>query len=279
MTLDHSLVGADLKGGTETWDSTATLLYAVAVGAGRDDPIADLALTTENSIGIAQQALPTFATLLGGRVPPVGDFDMTKFFHAGQGLTVHRPLPPAGSAIPTYRVDGIDEKRSGVLVRTSTDLHDADSGELLCTTASDFFIRGETGSAGTPGAAADWSLPDRAPDAQVDVPTLPGQALLYRLTGDRNPLHSDPEFARQAGFDRPILHGMCTYGMTGRVVLSTFAGGDPGRLASLHARFSKPVTPGQTLTVQLWADGDRALFRTLVGDQVVLDNGVAHRLS
>jgi acyl dehydratase len=136
------------------------------------------------------------------------------------------------------------------------------------------FIRGEGGFGGDRGPSAAWERPEREPDQRVSSQTRPDQALLYRLSGDRNPLHSDPAFAARAGFPRPILHGLCTYGVTGRLLLHALCGSDPGRFRSMRARFSRPVLPGARLTVSIWVDGATATFQTSDDDgQVVIDHG------
>ena len=152
---------------------------------------------------------------------------------------------------------------------------DPQSGELLLRTKMSAFIRGEGGFGGDRGPAGGRNAPpDRAPDHVVSYETRPDQALIYRLSGDRNPLHSDPEFARMAGFDRPILHGLCTYGFTGRALLHALCDSDPSRFGGMEGRFSKPVLPGDTLAVSIWEDGDGAVFQTRTQrDEIVLDGG------
>jgi acyl dehydratase len=153
-------------------------------------------------------------------------------------------------------------------------LHDVSTGALMAITCGKVFIRGEGGWGGDRGPAAPPPPPSRQPDHAVSYQTLPAQALIYRLTGDRNPLHSDPVFAARGGFPRPILHGLCTFGFTGRALLHKFCGSDPARFRSMSGRFSKPVLPGDTLTVCMWRIGDgEAAFRTMRGDDVVLDGG------
>lgn len=278
MALIRDQIGIRHPGTTRSWDSKDSLLYAIGVGAGAGDPTKELELTTENSADVPQRALPTLANVLCGEIPPIGTFDWTQFFHAGEGFALHRPLPVAGRVTPTHVLAGIYDKGTGALVRSCTELADADTGELLCTTVSDFFIRGEGGFAGPPAPEDAWSVPASEPDRVVEYVTRPEQALIYRLSGDRNPLHSDPSFARAAGFDRPILHGMCTLGFTARALINGFADGDPDGLASMKVRFSRPVFPGETLRVAIWTDGDTARFRTYNGDGVVvIDRGTAAR--
>ncbi|MBD3141952.1 MaoC family dehydratase [Microbispora bryophytorum] len=288
MPLDHSLIGVESAPHERSWTSADTLLYALGVGAGTEE----LAFTTENSADVRQRVLPTFA-VLAAQAPTgqrhgqrhgrrLGDFDPAMLVHAEQAFELHRELPPAGRVRTTSTVTGIYDKGSGALVTTEARAADAESGESLITSRSSVFIRGEGGFGGERGPRDEWAEPGRPPDHTVTYETRPDQALLYRLSGDRNPLHSDPAFAARAGFPRPILHGLCTYGITGRALLHAVAGSDPARFAAMSGRFSKPVFPGETLTVSIWVStrtsdgGATALFRTAKEDgTVVIDRGRA----
>ena len=276
MALNHSLVGVAGEPQERSWDSKDALLYAVGVGAGLGDPLAELEFTTENSEGIEQKVLPTYAVLIAqGRTSGrLGDFDPAMLVHAEQAVELHRPLPVAGTVRTTSTVTGIYDNGSGALVVTENVAVDAATGEPLATTRSSAFIRGEGGFGGERGSDAAWDRPDRAPDHQVTYQTRPEQALVYRLSGDRNPLHVDPKFAARGGFDRPILHGLCTYGVTGRALLHLLCDSDPARFGSMSGRFSRPVWPGEALTISVWQDGDTALFQTTKEDgTVVIDRG------
>jgi acyl dehydratase len=273
MPLDHGIVGVESPPYERSWSSTDTLLYALGVGAGTDE----LPFTTENSAGIPQRVLPTFAVLVAqaprGRL---GDFDPAMLVHAEQAFELHGELPPAGTVRTTSKVTGIYDKGSGALVTMEARAVDPVSGRPLITGRSSVFIRGEGGFGGDRGPRGEWAEPARAPDHKVTYPTRPDQALIYRLSGDRNPLHSDPAFAARAGFPRPILHGLCTYGITGRALLHTAVASDPSRFLSMSGRFTSPVFPGESLTVSIWVDGPAAQFRTTKDDgTVVLDRGTA----
>jgi acyl dehydratase len=275
MALDHSLVGVPSEPQLRSWDSKDALLYAVGVGAGLGDPLQELEFTTENCEGIEQQVLPTYGVLIAqartGR--NLGDFDRAMLVHAEQYVELHRPLPVAGTVRTTATVTGIYDKGSGALVTTENVAVDAGTGEPLVTSRGGF--------GGPRGTEPPWELPDRAPDRQVVRETRPEQALLYRLSGDRNPLHVDPKFAARGGFSQPILHGLCTYGVTGRALLRAVCDGDPARFRSMSGRFSRPVLPGEPLTVSIWlaeagADGESesAQFQTTRTDgTVVIDRG------
>lgn len=279
MSLDHSLVGVPGEPQERSWTSTDALLYAVGVGAGLGDPLQELEFTTENSEGVTQQVLPTYAVLIAqarvGR--KLGDFDPALLVHAEQGFELHRPLPVQGTVRTVATVTGIYDKGSGGLVASENVAVDAATGDKLVTSRSSVFIRGEGGFGGDRGPSDGWHRPEREPDHRVLQPTRPEQALLYRLSGDRNPLHADPKFAARGGFSRPILHGLCTYGVTGRALLHAVCGSDPARFRSMSGRFSRPVLPGDTLVVSIWLPengGDTALFQTATEDgNVVIDHG------
>jgi acyl dehydratase len=261
-----------------SWDSKDALLYAVGVGAGLGDPLQELEFTTENCEGIDQQVLPTFAVLVAQARTrrSLGDFNRAMLVHAEQYFELHKPLPVQGTVRTTSTVAGIYDKGSGALVVTENVAVDATTGETLVTSRGGTFIRGEGGFGGPRGTDPPWVLPDRAPAYQVVRETRPEQALIYRLSGDRNPLHVDPKFAARGGFSQPILHGLCTYGVTGRALLSALCDGDPARFRSMYGRFSRPVLPGEPLTVSIWLNDDResAVFQTTRKDgTVVIDRG------
>jgi acyl dehydratase len=278
MGLDHSLVGVPSEPQPRSWDSKDALLYAVGVGAGLGDPLQELEFTTENSEGIEQKVLPTYAVLIAQARPgrSLGDFDRAMLVHAEQAFELHRPLPVTGTVRTTATVTGIYDKGSGALAVIENVAVDAATGEPLVTSRSSTFIRGEGGFGGERGSDQPWDRPGREPDYQVVYGTRPEQALIYRLSGDRNPLHADPKFAARGGFSQPILHGLCTYGVTGRALLHALCDSDPARLRSMSGRFSRPVLPGESLTVSIWrqAGRDTALFQTTKADgTVVIDRG------
>lgn len=277
MPLDLSARGRTSEAVTVRWDDRDALLYAVSVGAGQD-PLAELGMTTENTEGVVPEVLASYGGVLAQRVlrPDVGPFDRAMLVHAEQHVTLHRPLPLDGELVVTARVGDILDKGSGALVWTETTAVDPATGEAAVTARSASFIRGEGGFGGERGAADDWTPPRPEPDHRTVLQVRPEQALLYRLNGDRNPLHSDPAFAARGGFDRPILHGMCTFGFTCRALVGLVAQGRPSALHTIGGRFSAPVWPGDTLEVQAWQDGTDVWFRTLRGDGVVaLDRGRA----
>ncbi|MFN0089868.1 MAG: MaoC/PaaZ C-terminal domain-containing protein [Acidimicrobiales bacterium] len=280
MPVDLSSVGVPSAPAERSWDSKDCLLYAVGVGAGAADPAAELEFTTENSRGVTQRVLPTMAVVLpagGLDMRAFGDIDLTKALHGTQSIELHREIPVSGRLRTVHTITAIYDKGSAAVGELETRCTLADTDEALFTNRMTLFMRGEGGFGGERGpSAAGAAPPDRAPDHEVTYQTRPEQPLLYRLNGDRNPLHSDPDFARRGGFDRPILHGLCTYGFTGRALLHAVCGGDPARFKRMDARFTSPVMPGETLTVKIWrSDSVSCVFLTeAAGGRVVLDSGV-----
>jgi acyl dehydratase len=277
MNLDS--VGAVSEPGERSWDSKDCLLYALGVGAGQTDPTgSELEFTTENSQNMTQRVLPTIPVIIGmgaGSMPSFGEFNWAMLVHGEQAIEVYGEIPPEGTVVSQTRVVGIYDKGSGALAVMETESKYKDSGKPAFKVRFGAFIRGEGGfeSRGE-DLPARAKMPDRAPDHEVTYATRADQALLYRLSGDRNPLHSDPEFAKLAGFEKPILHGLCTYGVTGRALLHALCGSDPAKFTGMDARFSKPVMPGDELTVRMWREGDReALFQTVTQAGVVVIDG------
>jgi acyl dehydratase len=281
MPINPDAVGATSSPRQSSWSSKDALLYALGVGAGMTDPTGfELEFTTENTNGVTQRALPTMCVVLGGGLggedsplAKLGSFNPALLVHGEQGIRLHKPLPVAATVRATATITGIYDKGKAALVVVESTAVDRADDEPLFTTVTSLFIRGEGGWGGERGPSNPVAFPDRPADNVVSYTTRPDQALLYRLNGDRNPLHSDPSFAALGGFDKPILHGLCTYGFTGRALLHAVCGSDPDRFASMDGRFSSPVLPGEQLDVHIWTTADGAMFRTMVGDRTVIDGG------
>jgi acyl dehydratase len=279
MAIDPSSVGTTTEPREVAWTSKDALLYAVGVGAGQQAD-EELAYTTENTHGVEQQALPTMAVVLKSGtnklMKALGPFNFANLLHASEAIELFRPLPAEGRVLASGTIAGVYDKGKAALDGMDVTATDPDSGEPWYRTSSSLFIRGEGGWGGDRGPSGGGAeIPERAPDHVVEYVTRPEQALIYRLSGDRNPLHSDPAFARKGGLDRPILHGLCSYGFTGRALLHALCAGDASRFAAMSARFSSPVLPGDSLRVEIWETGDGAAsFRTLRTDgTVVIDGG------
>lgn len=279
MPLNPSAVGAvgDIR--TMSWNSKDALLYAVGIGAGQSD----LPFTTENTKDIRQVVFPTFAVVAGSgtasagksAMSEIGSFNFAMLVHGSQAITLHRPIPIEAEVTVQDKVVAMYDKGKAAVVVTEAETK-LKSGELLWTTRSSVFIRGEGGWDGDRGPSGPQNVPpERTPDHEVTLQTSPDQAFVYRLSGDRNPLHTDPSFAAIGGFDRPILHGLCSYGFTGRALLGALCNNDVTKFHHIEGRFSSPVMPGDALTVRMWtiASGE-TVFTTSVGDRVVIDQGL-----
>ncbi|MEM6624150.1 MAG: MaoC/PaaZ C-terminal domain-containing protein [Pseudomonadota bacterium] len=265
----------------QSYTSRDSILYALGIGLGADPLAAEqLRFTFEEAEGFA--ALPTIVCVLGtpgfwAREPDTG-ITWQKILHGEQGFEIHAPIPPEATVVAQNHIVEIIDKGAdkGALIYLEREITDKATGQRLATTTSTTFARGDGGFGGPTGPVkAVHALPERDPDTVMEWPVLPQAALIYRLSGDPNPLHASPEVAAAAGFKAPILHGLCTLGIAGWAVLKTMAGGDPTRMKALQLRFSAPVFPGETVTTQMWRDGDIVSFRALVGDRVVLNNGKA----
>jgi acyl dehydratase len=284
MAIDPSAVGAVSEPMLFEWTDRDTMLYALGVGCGTED----LSFTTDNSHDITQQVLPTFAVICCpafAAAARIGKFNWAMLLHGSQSIRLHAPLPVAGKLSVVSEVADIQDKGEGknaivVLRGRGTD---PESGALVVETLSTAVIRGEGGFGGVPGQRpVAPEFPDREPDARIPLPTREDQALIYRLSGDRNPLHSDPWFARElAGFPKPILHGLCNYGVSGRALVAELGKGVAANVTSIESRFTSPVFPGETLTTLIWrTEPGKAVFRTEAsgddgaGPRVVQDDGV-----
>lgn len=274
MPINPEAVGEVGTPTKRSWTSKDALLYAVGVGAGTDE----LQFTTENTKDLPQKVLPTFAVIIGGGGVPmdkIGSFNPALMVHGEQAIELYGEIPPDGEIESVGKITGIYDKGSAAVVEFESTSTDTKTGKPLLKTSMSMFCRGEGGWGGDRGPSEKVEFPDRQPDHQVTYKTREDQALTYRLSGDRNPLHSDPSFAAMGGFEKPILHGLCTWGFTGRALLHTLCDGDPARFKSMKSRFSKPVLPGDTLTISIWVDGNSALFRTTnQNGDVVIDQGV-----
>jgi acyl dehydratase len=260
IDLDAAL-GAKLPAAEFSWSSSDVQLYHLALGAGAD-PMnnRELSYLVDNT----PQVLPTFGNVAQSfhlteppSVPfPGVDIELAKILHASEEVTVAAPLPPSGAAQSTARVVDIWDKGKAAVIVSESAVTSLD-GTPLWTTRRSIFARGEGGFGGERGPSLSTAVPERACDYEVPLPILPQQALLYRLCGDRNPLHSDPEFAAAAGFPRPILHGLCTYGMTCKAMVDACLDSDVSRVRAYGARFAGVVYPGEMLLARIWEEEDR----------------------
>jgi len=278
MALDYDrLMRLERKGDRFSWSDRETMLYALGVGMSRDPyDENELAYTFERQ---RLKTIATMATVLQ-RVPLLKDcgYDYTKVVHGEQRLLLEKPLEPEGDITVDSRVLSAFDKGpgKGAIINSELVAKDARTGETLYTLVSTTFARGDGGFGGPSGGGLDpHPLPGRKPDLTASAETRIDQALLYRLNGDRNPLHADPELAKRVGFPVPILHGLCTYGTACRTILREVAKYDDTRIRSFDVRFSAPVYPGETILTDMWVDGDVVSFRCRLKerDVVVINNG------
>jgi acyl dehydratase len=268
----------------QAYTAKEAMLYALGLGLGQDPMDREqLRFVTENGLRV----LPTMAAVLAYpgfwmREVKEAGIDYVKLVHGEQSVVLHAPLPAGGEVAGVSRVLRVVDKGAGkgALVTVEKKIVDATSGTPLATCESVVFLRGDGGfSAGGGDAPVEQpkATPDTAPQFTLELQTRPEQALIYRLSGDYNPLHSDPEVAAKAGFPRPILHGLATYGLACHGLLKLFCGYDPARLKSIRARFSAPAFPGDQIRLECWKDGDNVAFRARVParDVVVLSHGHA----
>lgn len=287
MPIDfEQAVGAELDGGTFSWGEEDLILYALGVGAG-NPPISpdELRYVYEGDLRV----VPTFGT-----IPPfdmmmsVGsveglDINLAQILHGYQTLIVHSPIPTSASVTQAGRIVDIYDKGRGALIVLEVVSTSTETGKPLFTNRSGIYVRGEGGFGGDSGASATNLAPAREPDHVVESPTLPQQALLYRMaSGDKNPLHADPGFASFAGFDRPILHGLCTFGIVNKAVVESALGGEPEQVETYSARFVGHVFPGETLVTRIWEEGDRHLITAETkerGTTVLANAAITERLT
>lgn len=286
MSLDYDKIKNWPQPDTEqTYTARDSILYALGVGVAMDNPVpeADRPFIYEGVRGDALQVLPTMGVNLGvgpfWMQDPEAGIDWRRILHGEQYLTLHRPLPAEGRIIARHSIDEIYDKGAdkGAIAYVRREISDADSGEPLLSLVAAVFMRGNGGFGGSAeGAPKPHPLPTRDADAVIDLPTRPELAAIYRLSGDYNPLHVDPEVATAAGFDKPIFHGLGTYGVAGRALLRELCDNQPARLRVMNCRFAAPVFPGETIRTEIWREAaGQAAFRCRVveRDLVVLNNG------
>ncbi|MFG2382038.1 MaoC/PaaZ C-terminal domain-containing protein [Streptomyces avermitilis] len=284
MPIDAAkAVAAEPRSAEISWDHKDVLLYHLGLGAGIPATGPDeLRYTLESRLHV----LPSFATVAGAGSPgvigglsmPGVDVDLARVLHGGQTVELHRPIPVTGTATATSRIAAVYDKGKAAILVMRTEVTDTEGP--LWTNDAQIFVRGEGGFGGDRGPSTRLEPPAGEPTAVVERPIREDQALLYRLSGDWNPLHADPEFAKLAGFDRPILHGLCTYGMTLKAVVDARLAGDVARVRSYRTRFAGVVFPGETLRIRMWQQDSQVQVSVTAVERddapVLADTVVAH---
>jgi acyl dehydratase len=277
MAVDvEKALRAELPEVPYAWDPDRVILYALGIGAGNPPTASsELRWTYEKNLAV----LPSFAVVPAfpfvgaiGRVPGL-TINVALVLHGEQDVELHAPIPTRAEVVTRGRVAGVYDKGKAALVVIEADTA-TKQGQKLFTNRFSIFCRGEGGFGGDPGPKPGNAAPSRSPDLELESPTLPQQALLYRLSGDKNPLHADPEFAKLGGFDRPILHGLCSFGAVCKAVVNEALDGDPARVARYHARFAGVVFPGETIVTSVWRDDGKLVLaaRTRERGTPVLSN-------
>ncbi len=268
MPIDMSVVGKELPSMEFSYTPKDIILYALGVGAGPDPD--DLKYVYENGLEVLPTygVIPPFPALVGLIMMEGVDINPVMLLHGEQYLEVRKyPIPVEGKLTTVPKVANIYDKGKGALIELSTETRD-ESGDVVFFNTFGAFVRGEGGFGGEKGPSAGNEPPDRDPDKVVEMKTLLQQAMIYRLSGDLNPLHIDPNIASMAGFDRPILHGLCTFGYLGRAVLKEYCDNDPKKFKSIKVRFSRPVFPGETIVSEMWqVEDDTLIVRVKVAER------------
>jgi acyl dehydratase len=264
MPIDpEKALGAELAGGASTWDHDKVILYHLAVGAGvpATDP-RELEYTYEKNLKVLPSfaVIPVFGAMGAITQIPGLKFNLAMLLHGEQDLEVYRAIPTQAKVSNSGRVAALYDKGKAAVAVIEMATKD-ESGDTLFVNRFTMFLRGEGGFGGDPGPKAGNLPPEREPDLVAESPTLPQQALIYRLCGDKNPLHADPEFAKLGGFDTPILHGLCSYGMICKAVVDHALGGDTTKLARYQVRFAGVVFPGETIVTSMWRENDSILIQ------------------
>ena len=277
MPIDPSkALGAELGEGTYTYTKDDVILYHLGLGAGvpATDP-KELEYTYEKNLKVLPSfgVIPTFGAMGGmGNVEGLS-FNFAMLLHGEQDLEVHQPIPPEATITNRGKVAEICDKGKAALVVLQVDSSD-ESGQPLFTNRFSLFLRGEGGFGGEPGPKAGNKKPDREPDGVVEKTLMPQQALIYRLSGDKNPLHADPEFAKMAGFEPPIIHGLCSYGVVCKAIVDDVLDGDTTKVAGWKARFAGVGYPGETYVISYWKEGDKILVeaKSKERDAIIISN-------
>ncbi len=277
MPIDpKKALGAQLGEGKYTWTKDQVILYHLGVGAGvPPTDRGELEYTYEKNLKVLPSygVIPVFGALGGLGSTPGLSFNFAMLLHGEQDIEVHQPIPTEATVTSSGQIAGIYDKGKAALVVLEVKTKD-EAGKALFTNRFSLFLRGEGGFGGESGPKAGNEAPTRAPDGVIASPTLPQQALIYRLSGDKNPLHADPDFAKMGGFDKPIIHGLCSYGVVCKAIVDKVLGGDVAKVARYQARFAGVGFPGETYLTSYWKEGDKILIlaKSKERDAIIISN-------
>jgi acyl dehydratase len=277
MPIDpKKALGAQLGEGKYTWTKDQVILYHLGVGAGvPPTDRGELEYTYEKNLKVLPSygVIPVFGALGGLGSTPGLSFNFAMLLHGEQDIEVHQPIPTEATVTSSGHIAGIYDKGKAALVVLEVKTKD-EAGKALFTNRFSLFLRGEGGFGGESGPKAGNEAPTRAPDGVIASPTLPQQALIYRLSGDKNPLHADPDFAKMGGFDKPIIHGLCSYGVVCKAIVDKVLGGDVTKVARYQARFAGVGFPGETYLTSYWKEGDKILIqaKSKERDAIIISN-------
>ena len=279
MPIDpKQATGGKLPANEASWDRDSVILYHLGVGAGMEKPTdpKELEYTYEKNLKVLPSfaVVPVFGSLMNMFKVPGIDINVALILHGEQAIQIHKPIPVASEVVSEGRVEGLYDKGKAALIVLAVDTKEKSTGDKLFTNYFSVFARGEGGFGGESGPKAGNQPPERAPDVVTESRTLPQQALICRLSGDKNPLHADPEFAKMGGFDTPILHGLCSYGVVCKSVVDELLDGAVEKVAGYAARFAGVVYPGETIITSMWSEGDKILVsaKTKERDTPVISN-------
>jgi acyl dehydratase len=278
MPIDLSkALGATLPASTSSWGPDNVILYHLGIGAGvgKATDAKELEYTYERNLKVLPSfaVIPVFGAIGGMNSVPGIDINLMMVLHGEQEVIIHRPIPTLAKVESAAKVAGIYDKGKAALIVMDVETKEV-GGQPLFTNRFTIFARGEGGFGGEPGPKTSNEAPSRTPDAVVESPTVPHQALLYRLSGDKNPLHCDPDFAKMAGFDTPILHGLCSFGVVCKAVVDKMLDGAVEKVAGYGARFAGVVFPGETIVTSMWKEGNKIIIaaKTKERDTPVISN-------
>lgn len=264
MPIDpQKALAAKLPTGEGSWTQDQVILYHLGIGAGAANPLdpKELEYVYEKNLKVLPSfaVIPTFGAVANMNGIPGIDINFMLVLHGEQEIEIHRPLPVQAQIESSPRVAGVYDKGKMASIVLETVTREK-GGEPLFTNRFTILARGEGGFGGESGPKDEIKVPERAPDRVVESPIAPHQALIYRLSGDKNPLHADPEIAKMAGFDKPILHGLCSFGVVCKAAVDAMLGGDVTKVARYRVRFSSPVFPGETVVSSFWREGNQIVI-------------------